>query len=293
MVTTHGISGLDDITFPDGSFEGFEGGTPGVAGHWPSFNQYIYGTTTDQWFAVTSGSSPTCTPPEGTYMAEYNSYSISSGNSAELDGTVLIDFTTATQMKFKMMHDTGYSGSADVIYPLLSADGVNFWYDGTGFYRYDGSTGWKTETMDYSFLISYLGGPGNYYIGFYAVSAYGEQHVHRRYQRLSLFIDSRWEPRKQRHEQDVHLKLRTRCRCRSNHRAILHTTTQAGDVIFHQGYWGPDESWAFDTSGAALGYVVYEDFCGLMDPDRRCIILGSFHLPTTVDGSDRPCIVSL
>jgi hypothetical protein len=105
-------------------------------------------------------------------MAEYKSYSISSG-SAELDGTVLVDFTSATQMKFKMMHDTGYSSSADVIYPLLSADGVNFWYDGTGFYRYDGTTGWKTETMDYSFLISYLGGPGNYYIGFYAVSDYG------------------------------------------------------------------------------------------------------------------------
>jgi hypothetical protein len=107
------------VTFPDGSFEGFEGGTPGVAGHWPSFNQYVYGTTTDQWNAVTTGTSPTCTPPEGTYMARYNSYSISSGNSAELDGTVLIDFTTATQMKFQMMHDTGYSTSTDVIYPLL------------------------------------------------------------------------------------------------------------------------------------------------------------------------------
>jgi len=163
---------VDDFAFPDGTTEGFEGGTPGIPGHWPSFDQYVYGTTTDQWLSVTSGSSPTCTPPEGTYMAKYNSYSISSG-SAEIDGTVLIDFTEATQMKFKMMHDTGYNGSADVIYPLLSADGVNFWYDGTAFYRYDGTTGWKTETMDYSFLIDYLGGPGNYYIGFYAVSAFG------------------------------------------------------------------------------------------------------------------------
>ncbi len=60
---------VDDVTFPDGSFEGFEGGTPGVAGHWPSFNQYTYGTTTDQWSSVTTGTSPTCTPPEGTYMA--------------------------------------------------------------------------------------------------------------------------------------------------------------------------------------------------------------------------------
>jgi len=164
---------VDDVTFPDGSFEGFEGGTPGVPGHWPSFNQYVYGTTTDQWGQVTSGTSPTCTPPEGTYMARYNSYNIASGNAAELDGTVLVDFSTATQMKFKMMHDTGYSGNTDVIYPLLSADGVNFWYDGTAFYRYDGTTGWNEETMDYSVLINYLGGPGYYYIGFYAVSDYG------------------------------------------------------------------------------------------------------------------------
>jgi hypothetical protein len=164
----------DDFTFPDGSFEGFEtGGIPGIPGHWPSFDQYVYGTTTDQWLSVTSGTSPTCSPPEGTYMAKYNSYSISSGNSAELDGTVAIDFSTATLMKFKMYHDTGYSGNPEVIYPLLSADGVNFWYDGTGFYRYDGTTGWKDETMDYSFLIDYLGGPGDFYIGFYAVSYYG------------------------------------------------------------------------------------------------------------------------
>jgi hypothetical protein len=163
----------DDFTFPDGSFEGFEGGTPGIPGHWPSFNQYVYGTTTDQWLSVTSGTSPTCYPPEGTYMAKYNSYSISSGNSAELDGTVLIDFSSATLMKFQMYHDTGYSGCPEVIYPLLSADGVNFWYDGTGFYRYDGTTGWADETMDYSFLIDYLGGPGDYYIGFYAISYYG------------------------------------------------------------------------------------------------------------------------
>jgi hypothetical protein len=166
---------VDDFVFPDGSTEGFESGTaPGTPGHWASFNQFVYGTTTDQWLSVTSGSSPSCTPPEGTKMAEYNSYNILSGNSAELDGTVLIDFTVATQMKFQMMHDTLYGADyTEVIYPLLSADGVNYWYDGTAFYRYDGTTGWKTETMDYSFLISYLGGPGHYYIGFYAISDFG------------------------------------------------------------------------------------------------------------------------
>ena len=70
---------VDDFAFPDGTTQGFDEGTPGVPGHWPSFNQYVYGTTTDQWVSATSGSYPTCTPPEGTYMAEYISWSISSG----------------------------------------------------------------------------------------------------------------------------------------------------------------------------------------------------------------------
>jgi hypothetical protein len=35
------------------------------------------------------------------------------------------------------------------------------------------------------------------------------------------------------------------------------------DVIFHQGYWTPDEAWAFDTSATTSGYVCYDDFYGL------------------------------
>jgi hypothetical protein len=168
-------------------------------------------------------------------------------------------------MKFKMMHDTGYSGSADVIYPLLSADGVNFWYDGTGFYRYDGSTGWKTETMDYSFLISYLGGPGNYYIGFYAVSAYGN----------NMFIDDisvsvfssipDGNP-----ANNVMSKTFT---LSYEHDVGVTTITEpsapgkAGEVIFHQGYYGVDESWNFQNAGVGSGtvYLVQDDFYGLTD----------------------------
>jgi hypothetical protein len=254
---------VDDFAFPDGSIQGFDEGTPGADGYWPEFSQYYYGTTTPQWFGVTTGVLPTCSPTEGIYMAEYNSWNIYSGNSAELDGTVLVDFSTATQMKFDMYHDSGYN-AADVIYPLLSADGVNFWYDGTGFYQYDGTTGWKTETMDYSFLISYLGGPGNYYIGFYAVSDYG----------YNMFIDdinvnvfssipdgnpadnTMSKTFTLSYEHDVGVATITE---------PSYTPLRTGEVIFHQGYYGPDESWAFDTSGMALGYLVYEDFYGLTD----------------------------
>jgi hypothetical protein len=158
---------VDDVTLPDGSFEGFEN----TAAGWPGWTIINYGVP-NQWFSVNSGLYPTCSPPEGIAMAEYNSWDVASGNAADLLKTgTPVDFTSAYQMKFKMMH--GLYSADDVIYPLLSADGVNWWYDGTGFYQYDGSTGWKEETMDYSLLINYLGGPGYYYIGFEAVSDFG------------------------------------------------------------------------------------------------------------------------
>ncbi len=163
---------VDDFAFPDGTTQGFDEGTPGVPGHWPGWDIINYGVP-DQWFGVTSGLYPTCSPPEGTTMAEYNSWNIVAGNAADLLKTgAPVDFTSAHTMKFQMNHNTGYN-AADVIYPLLSADGVNWWYDGTGFYQYDGTNGWKTETFDYSGLITYLGGPGYYYIGFEALSDYG------------------------------------------------------------------------------------------------------------------------
>ncbi len=178
----------------------------------------------------------------------------------------LVDFSSATQMKFKMMHDTGYSSSTDVIYPLLSADGVNFWYDGTAYYRYDGTTGWNEETMDYSFLISYLGGPGSYYIGFYAVSDYGN----------NMFIDDLsvsvasvipdGNP-----ADNTMSKMFT---LSYEHDVGVTTITEpssplkAGEVIFHQGFWLPEESWAFNNAGVGSGtvYLIQEDFWGLADP---------------------------
>ena len=153
-----------------------------------------------------------------------------------------------------MMHDTGYSGSADVIYPLLSADGVNFWYDGTAFYRYDESTGWKTETMDYSFLISYLGGPGNYYIGFYAVSAYGDNMF---IDDISVSIASEIPDgnpadntmSKQftlSYEHDVGVAAITES----------HRTPPSWRRHLPPGILGTDDAWAFNTRSRQLGYLV-------------------------------------
>jgi len=257
---------LDDFTFPDGTTQGFDEGTPGVPAYWPGWTIINYGTTTDQWFGVTAGLYPTCTPPEGTTMAEYNSWNIPSGYAADLLKTgAPVDFTSATQMKFQMNHNTGYN-AADIIYPLLSADGVNWWYDGTGFYQYDGTNGWKTETMDYSLLINYLGGPGYYYIGFEAVSDYG----------YNMFMDDisvsvfssipDGNPADNTmskmftlsYEHDVGVATITE---------PSYTPFKAGEVIFHQGYWLPEESWSFQNAGVGSGtvYLIQDDFWGLTD----------------------------
>jgi hypothetical protein len=158
---------LDNIALGSAYWDFTPATIPGYFGEWTVIN---YGDP-DQWFGVDAGVLPTCTPPEGTYMAEYNSWNLISGNAADLLHDTPTDFTTSTIMKFQMMH--GSYAADDVIYPLLSADGVNWWYDGTAFYQNDGTTGWKDETMDYSLLINYLGGPGYYYIGFEAISDYG------------------------------------------------------------------------------------------------------------------------
>jgi hypothetical protein len=169
-------------------------------------------------------------------------------------------------MKFQMMHDTGYSGSDEVLYPLLSMDGVNYylWSYDDAFHRYDGSTGWKTETYDYTNLINYFGGPGYYYIGFYAVSAYGNNMFIDDINVMTFTVIPDGNPADNTmsktftlsYEHDVGIATITE---------PSYTPPKMGDVIFHQGYWSPDESWAFDTSGMALGYLVYEDFWGLTD----------------------------
>jgi hypothetical protein len=253
---------VDDVTLPDGSFEGFEN----TAAGWPGWTIINYGVP-NQWFSVNAGSYPTCMPPEGISMAEYNSWNVASGNAADLLQTgATVDFTSATQMKFQMMHNTGYN-AADVIYPLLSADGVNWWYDGTGFYQYDGTNGWKTETMDYSLLINYLGGPGNYYIGFEAVSAYG----------YNMFIDDisvsvfssipDGNPADNTMSKMFTLSYEHDVGVTAITEPSYTPPPKNGEVIFHQGYWGVDESWAFNNAGVGSGtvYLIQEDFSGLSD----------------------------
>jgi len=103
-------------------------------------------------------------------MAEYGSFSVSSGSDLFYKNTPF-DFTGAStyNMKFWMMHDTGYSGSADMIYVVGSSDGYTYYLIDGPYLRYDGSTGWKQESAD----LSYFAGQPAVNIGFYAITAYG------------------------------------------------------------------------------------------------------------------------
>jgi hypothetical protein len=115
---------VDDVTFPDGSFQGFEG-TPAVPGYFPGWTQTAYGTSTYNKFdGVSVGTSPACTPAEGTLMARYQSYNIPSGQSCLLTKTAAFDFTAPItyNLDFQMYHDSGYASSTDLIYPLMSPD---------------------------------------------------------------------------------------------------------------------------------------------------------------------------
>jgi hypothetical protein len=163
---------VDDVTLPDGSFEGFEG-TAGTPGHWPGWSQYVVsGTDPDnKWDGVQTGTSPTCSPNGGSWMARYDSYYITPGNIAELIHDAPFDFSITGDvftLNFWMYHDIAYSGSDDRVSICASHDASTWDIFGT-FNRYDGTTGWATHSVD---LSAFAGLPA-VYIGFYAESGYG------------------------------------------------------------------------------------------------------------------------
>jgi hypothetical protein len=103
-------------------------------------------------------------------MARYQSFNINQGNSNLLIKDDPFDFTGAIgyNLKFQMMHDTGYASNTDRITVCASTDGSSFFFMGT-FNRYDGTTGWATHSVD---LSAFAGLPA-VWIGFYAESFYG------------------------------------------------------------------------------------------------------------------------
>ena len=161
---------VDDITFPDGITEGFEN----TASYFPGWTNYVVGgtSTINKFVGVQSGIYPTCVPHSGSWMAQYPSYNIPSGNSARLIHDAPFDFSITGldvfTLSFWMFHDTGYSSSSDRVSAQVSLDGST-WMTLATINRYDGSTGWKQHTVD----LSAYAAESAVYIGVLGVSEYG------------------------------------------------------------------------------------------------------------------------
>ena len=133
----------------------------------PTGWQAVIGVGTYNWQYTTAGTYPSCTPYEGAGMATYQSWYASSGNSARLiSPAISVSGATQCSLKFWMMHDPGYSSSADLIQVQTSTNGTTFTTIAT-FNRYAATQEWTEHSV-------YLGEfTGNFYIAFNAVSAYG------------------------------------------------------------------------------------------------------------------------
>lgn len=121
------------------------------------------------WTFVSSSTSPICNPKEGSYMAKFNSFSISSDFSARLYTNALNLNGTGYELSFYMYHDGGYSSANDNIQVQYSLNGTD-WHTIQSFSRpTTNPANWTKHTVD---LSAYDNSPV-FYIGFLGVSAYG------------------------------------------------------------------------------------------------------------------------
>jgi hypothetical protein len=143
--------------------ESFEGATFPPA-YWTT--QIISGTY--NWVRVTSGSYPTCSPYDGSYMIQYQSFSASSGSQARIyTPYISLPAFSLPALAFAMYHDPGYPTNYESVYVEVSTNGTDWEVIG-GFQRYDANAGWQLHSID---LSAYAG--NNVMIGFRAVSKYG------------------------------------------------------------------------------------------------------------------------
>ena len=87
--------------------EGFESGLDCWDVTYTSTN-----TNTYQWTAVTTGSSPTCSPHGGANMAKYQSYNASVGSTSTMISPAM-DFSADMQLSFWMYRSTSYASNND------------------------------------------------------------------------------------------------------------------------------------------------------------------------------------
>ena len=120
---------------------------------------------------VTSGSSPTVSPSEGSKMLKFNSYDTESGDQIRLiTPPFATTGVTGAFVNFKWNLDDNYSTNTDNVQVQWSTDGTT-WNNGNTYQRYNaGNTGWYN--MSYALPAGALG-QSKLYIGFLFTSDYG------------------------------------------------------------------------------------------------------------------------
>lgn len=130
----------------------------------------VTGTAGDIYL-VSNGNYPTCTPPNGTSMIEFNSYSATAGSQTRSFLSVPISTygRTGINVIFNWYEDSGYPSNNDRVTVQYSTDG-DTWIDVSTYSRYNATTGWKTKTCT---LPVGAENQAELYIAFLLTSAYG------------------------------------------------------------------------------------------------------------------------
>ena len=125
--------------------QNFDGVTaPALPADWAQATLVGSGT----WTNSTASSHPSgITPHSSPNMPIFNSWSVSSGNSALLYKLTSENLSSGTgYVRFWMYHDTGYT-NADTVQVAYSTDGSSYFLIGSQIPRYTGGTGWAQHEV--------------------------------------------------------------------------------------------------------------------------------------------------
>jgi len=146
--------------------EGFESGDPPTG--WEETGQT---GTADLSYETESEYPVGYSPTEGTLLLQFNSVSCLIGNEITLQQTS--GFSTegyvSISLNLDVLHDLLYDYADDRFIIKYSLDGIS-WIEYTTLHRYDGSTGWATETI---MLPDSLAGRTELYLGIRFISHFG------------------------------------------------------------------------------------------------------------------------
>ncbi len=145
--------------------EGFESGDPPTG--WAEADVVTCG---DLYYQGSTSHPSGYSPTEGATLVRFDAYNCNGGE-IQLEQTTSFSTSgfTNIQVGFDMLHDTGYSSNDDRVTLRYSTDGT-IWNDVQTYSRYDGTTGWATETAT---LPTGAENQANLYLAFYFISAYG------------------------------------------------------------------------------------------------------------------------